>query len=306
MSRRRKIPCLTGSSFVQQTLRVVRKTWPRAAYRLSVLLLREHYDRLGLERGKLALTFDCDYSADSVAADEICRLLNQYKIKSSWAVIGALVKNAPSVYQKLANSGHELLNHTLTHPNNEVLRPDDSRNFARILPAERREEITRCHELVRNLLGYEMKGFRAPHFSMTTDVYQMLADCGYSYSSSRLYYLDPFVGGVHFTKEGVVELPLLAAPVAPFLVPATYFIYRAPTRLYTSEADFYQQFKALLEITSKERLATVIYFDPCDVVRFTKPVFEDYLKTALHSGLELCRMDEIASWLRERCEIEKR
>ena len=294
-------PCQPPNLLVQQAIRAGRKISRSAAYGLSLSRIERHYSRLGLQRGKLSLTFDCDYAEDSAAADEVRGLLDQHAIRTSWAVIGEWVKKFPDVYKRISASGHELLNHTLSHPNNEVLRPHDPRKFAGVSFRERRGEIIGCHEVVRDLLGYEMQGFRAPHFSMAKDVYTVLADNGYVYSSSRLYNVGPFLGGAHVTREGVVELPLLGPPVAPFSVPATYFLYRAPQRLYRDERDFYEQFRALLKITSEKKLVTVIYFDPCDVVRFREPKFEAYLRTALDSGLELCRMDEIAHWLRQHC-----
>lgn len=284
-----------------QGLRVGRKIFPRAAYRLSLSLFTERCRHMGLEQGKLALTFDCDYAEDSAAADSVRELLQRHNIRTSWAVIGEWVRRFPDVYRRLIDSGHELLNHTLTHPNNEVLRPRDSRRFSEVSVHERREEIVGCHRVIEDLLGYEMRGFRAPHFSMTADVYRILADNGYIYSSSRLYNVGPFVGGLHLTREGIAELPLWGPPVAPFLVPATYFLYRAPIRLYRNERDFYEQFKALLKMSSRRNLAMVVYFDPCDVVQLKEPSFETYLKAALDSGLQLSRMDEIALWLHERC-----
>ena len=285
----------------QQAIRLARKVSLPATYDVMLAAITQQHSHFGLDRGKLSLTFDCDIEQDSVAADTVREQLARLNIQSSWAVIGEWVRRFPEVYRRLLGSGHELLNHTLSHPSNQILRPIDNRKFADVSSAERRSEILGCHELVRRLLGYEMRGFRAPHFSMTNDVYKILAELGYIYSSSRLYNVGPFVGGVHLTREGIAELPLFGPPVPPFLVPATYSLYRAPKRLYKGEQDFYEQFKALLEITRQRKLVTVIYFDPCDVVCLRQPNFETYLRTALDSGLELCRMDEIARWLRERC-----
>lgn len=104
---------------------------------------------------------------------------------------------------------HELGNHTHTHPD----------RFGTLPPARMREEVHKAHEAIRDRLGSEPVGFRAPDYSYSPRSLAVLAEQGYIYDSSLLRcVLPPYMsregihrGGAPFVQGGIVELPILSS-----------------------------------------------------------------------------------------------
>jgi hypothetical protein len=76
--------------------------------------------------------------------------------------------------KELALAGHELGNHSETHPYDLVARA----------PGVLHEEIARTHDRLGELLGRAPAGFRAPGYNVTPGLFAALAEQGYRYDSS--------------------------------------------------------------------------------------------------------------------------
>ncbi len=74
----------------------------------------------------------------------------------------------------LAKAGHELGNHSHTHPY-EMARLDAGRVT---------EEVGRCDRILRQILGHPVAGFRAPGYDLSPAMIAELVRRGYSYDSS--------------------------------------------------------------------------------------------------------------------------
>ncbi|MBN98109.1 MAG: hypothetical protein CME16_02495 [Gemmatimonadetes bacterium] len=170
------------------------------------------------------LSFDCDFPRDIEVLPQLIKLLEDYGCRASFACIGRWVREFPDEHRALVAAGHELVNHTETHPN--LFHPDydyacveglSRRRFNQLTPSERREEIEQCHLTFAQILDYIPRGFRTPHFGHlhVEDVYPMLRDLGYLFSSSVL--ASGPVGGVPFkTSAEVWEFPVSPCPDHPF------------------------------------------------------------------------------------------
>ena len=110
----------------------------------------------------VSLSFDCDLPEDINALPKILRLLSDYKFKTSFACIGKWIEKYVDLHLRIIAEGHEIINHTYSHPNNETFNPNQRFNL--ITYEEREEEIIRCHEAINKLLNYTPIGFRVPHF----------------------------------------------------------------------------------------------------------------------------------------------
>ena len=64
-------------------------------------------------RPSLALTFD---DGPSEATPELLRLLERYRVQATFFVVGSNVQRLPSVLKETAAAGHEIGNHTWSHP----------------------------------------------------------------------------------------------------------------------------------------------------------------------------------------------
>jgi len=110
------------------------------------------------------------------AFDRIAEIVNRYNIKFSIYVIGKDLKD-PEVFARVrdwSHSGHEIGNHTWSHP----------MNLGALRKEEVREEIFRAHELITKCTGREPKGFISPAWSTSCNVAATLIELKYTYDTS--------------------------------------------------------------------------------------------------------------------------
>jgi polysaccharide deacetylase family protein (PEP-CTERM system associated) len=113
----------------------------------------------------------------SEATEPILRLLEQYKTKASFFILGEVAEKDPALVQSIYEKGHEIGCHGFSH---KPLWELDGELF--------RKELEDFHSVLRKILGeVEVKGFRAPTFSMddgTKWALKVLRDFGYRYDAS--------------------------------------------------------------------------------------------------------------------------
>ncbi|WP_335998670.1 polysaccharide deacetylase family protein [Halorientalis halophila] len=88
-------------------------------------------------------------------------------------VVSSVAEEYPEEVQALADAGFEIGSHTHSH-----------RLLSELSASERREELGRSRELLADVTGADVAGFRAPAFDITADHFDLLAETGYSYDSS--------------------------------------------------------------------------------------------------------------------------
>jgi peptidoglycan/xylan/chitin deacetylase (PgdA/CDA1 family) len=76
--------------------------------------------------------------------------------------------------RKWAESGHEIGNHTLTHP----------QNLAELSPKQIFKEIKQAHDIIGDCIGYAPKGFISPAWSYSPIQAEILTQLNYSYDTS--------------------------------------------------------------------------------------------------------------------------
>lgn len=96
---------------------------------------------------RVALTFHTD--GDLVLADEILRTLRQRDVPMTSFLVGEWLDANPDWGKRLLDDGHELANHTYTHP-----------TFATLAPDAMRDEIARTRDLLVRLTGSPGAYFR--------------------------------------------------------------------------------------------------------------------------------------------------
>lgn len=216
-------------------------------------------------------SFDCDYPADVEALPYTLKLLKKYSFKASFACVGHWIEKYPEEHKMVLEDGHEIVNHTYSHPDNEILNP--GRRFKEISREEKMEEIARCHRTCQDVLGYAPTGCRIPHFKnlFTADIYEVLKELGYGYSSSTLLTNTQSFGAPFIAEEGIVEFPLSTCPKHPFTVFDTWHSFNSPRLAYKlihrSEANYNELFKVLVNIGIETNSYINIYIDPANLLK---------------------------------------
>lgn len=240
--------------------------------------------RCGGKSACLTLSFDCDLPEDLEAAPRLLDRLKAGGVRACFACVGKWVERDPDLHRRMLAEGHEILNHSHTHPSNPLLHP--GRRFNELAPAEQEEEIARCHEACVRLLRCEPLGFRTPHFgnAHTDSVDEILERTGYRYSSSRPALRTPSFGAPYRSRGALLEFPLSFYPREPFQVFETWRYFRRPGAR-GSEEEFFRMFVFLLDLAIETNSYVNLYFDPMDVARFRD--FPRFLDAAKERGGDL-------------------
>lgn len=120
------------------------------------------------------------------ALPRLLELFDRFAIKTTLFVVGQDLSESAAGRELLgqaAAAGHELGNHSQTHPY----------ELSRLPRAEIEREIGDCHAALRSLQGRPPRGFRAPGYHLSPDLFDVLEAHGYRYDSSLMpappYYL---------------------------------------------------------------------------------------------------------------------
>ena len=114
----------------------------------------------------IALTIDAAWSADKTQF--ILDTLDRYGIKATFFLCGVWVKAYPDVVKEIAKRGHEIGNHSLTHP-----------HMNRISADEIRKELKDLDDRIEELTGTRCTLFRAPFGEYNDTVVSTVRDMGY-------------------------------------------------------------------------------------------------------------------------------
>ena len=99
---------------------------------------------------KISISFDAAWGADDT--EEIINILGKHQIKATFFVVGEWVDKYPEAVKALHNAGHEIQNHSDTHPHLTNLSKD-----------EIMEEIQKCNQKIETVTGIKPTLLRPPY-----------------------------------------------------------------------------------------------------------------------------------------------
>lgn len=115
---------------------------------------------------KIALTFDDGPSREYTA--EILDILREYGVKATFFVVGVNIEKAPDLLRRVVAEGHEIGNHTYSHPH---LQKMNSETLA--------TELARTDALIHRITGITPTLFRPPEGVVTSSVKTAAINGGY-------------------------------------------------------------------------------------------------------------------------------
>ena len=269
---------------------------------------------------QVALSFDLDYRADAEALPGLVALLGDLGVHATMFCIGRLAQDDPAPYAAAAAAGHEIANHTMTHPDNPVLNP--TREFWDLSQAEMEAEIGAAQDALEAATGTRPTGFRSPHFKDAWPLRAALeAFPEITYASSSLATRCPVPVPFVPAREGahgrlslcfpapdprpgdLLMIPLTACPGVRWSPFSSYLSIREPANPARGAglhglARFEALWRRMLA-AERERGFASIYFDPMDVMRGadTRAAFRRMLEHALEEGWALVPLCEVeARW----------
>jgi len=126
--------------------------------------------------------------------DRVLALFARHEVKATFFVLGWIAERYPQLLRCIVDAGHELASHGYAHV-----------RVTRQTPAEFYEDIRRTKQLLEDLAGTAVRGYRAASYSIgATNLWalEVLQRAGYAYSSS--------IYPIHHDLYGMPEAPRFA------------------------------------------------------------------------------------------------
>jgi polysaccharide deacetylase family protein (PEP-CTERM system associated) len=150
--------------------------------------------------------------------ETILSLFAESGARATFFTLGWIAERYPGLVKSIVAQGHELASHGYGH-----LRIQEQ------TPAEFTQDISRAKALLEDLSGTEVKGYRAPSFSIgqrTLWAFERIAQAGYRYSSSvypvrhDLYGMPDAPRFAYRPRADLLEIPVTTAAVLKRNLPA--------------------------------------------------------------------------------------
>ncbi len=173
-------------------------------------------------------------------------MLNRYQIKTTFFTLSELAEAAKEQILYAADSGHEIACHGKSHVRPVMLSIDKFTN-----------DIKEAKEVLSNLVGKEVVGYRAPCYSIDRTRYDIVMKAGFKYSSSKI----TFEGHPLYAKLNIED-------------------FEQPIQGVYHKDRFYE-----FELSTKRFLGREIPVSGGGYIRilpwvFMKPMISNYLKNA--------------------------
>lgn len=188
--------------------------------------------------------------------DRIMGIFDDAGVKATFFTLGCVAERVPDLIRRIADEGHELASHGYDH-----------KRVTSLTAEEFLADISRTKDLLEQIGGTQVLGYRAPSFSIgakTPWAHDLLQEAGHSYSSSIYpikhdHYGFPSAPRFPFRHRpgGLLELPLTTAIAGGRNLPGAgggYF--RLLPTAYSHWA---------INFVNKEQMPALFYFHPWEI-----------------------------------------
>ncbi|MGE4282217.1 MAG: polysaccharide deacetylase family protein [Clostridia bacterium] len=114
----------------------------------------------------IAISFDAAWGNEDT--EDLIRILDQYNVKTTFFVVGGWVDKYPESVKALSDAGHEVMNHSNTHPHMTQLSID-----------KMKEELKKCDDKIEAITGKKPFLFRPPYGDYNDKVVQTCREMGH-------------------------------------------------------------------------------------------------------------------------------
>ena len=220
--------------------------------------------------------------------DRILDLLAAQDTKATFFTLGWIAERYPQLVRRIVADGHELASHGYGHE-----RASDLSEAAFL------DDISRSKALLEDLGGVEVRGYRAPSFSIGTGnlwAYDCLARAHYRYSSS--------IYPIHHDHYGMPDAPRQAHQVRPGLLEVPITTVRLFNRNFPSSGGGYFRLLPyalsrwmLQHVNQSDGVAGIFYFHPWEIDPGQPRIAGISSKTRFRHYVNIGRMEQRLKWL---------
>jgi len=203
------------------------------------------------------------WSAQTLRADvqtrRILDLLDEHDVRATFFVLGWVAERHRALVREIHERGHEVAAHSYWH-----------KLVFEMKPEEFRSDLVHVRDLLQDLIGAPVIGYRAPTYSVTKEslwAHEILAEEGFAYSSSIFPILHDRYGIPEYTRFPVElrfgekklwEFPMTTLRVGRRNLPIAGGGYMRLLPVRTVAA-------ALAHVNNDERQPVIVYLHPWEV-----------------------------------------
>jgi polysaccharide deacetylase family protein (PEP-CTERM system associated) len=188
--------------------------------------------------------------------DRVLALLDARGIKATFFTLGWIAERHPKMVRRIGEGGHEIASHGYGHQRASDLGREE---FA--------HDVARAKKILEDIIGHEVRGYRAPSFSIGTGnlwAFDLLAGAGYRYSSS--------IYPIRHDHYGMPESPRFAYRLASGLLEVPVTTIRLMNRNLPSSGGGYFRLLPyalsrwmLRKVNAEDGEPAVFYFHPWEI-----------------------------------------
>lgn len=115
------------------------------------------------DKKQIAISFDAAWGNDDT--EELIEILKEYDVPATFFVVGAWVDKYPESVKQLSDAGHQIQNHSNTHP-----------NMPQLSASQMVDEIKACNEKIKAVTGKTPTLFRPPYGDYNNQTIKTLSD----------------------------------------------------------------------------------------------------------------------------------
>lgn len=192
--------------------------------------------------------------------ERLLALFDDYKAKATFFVLGYVAEKHPQLIRNIRAAGHEIASHGYAH---ELIYKQT--------PSQFKEDVSQAKSLVEDILGTNVKGYRAPSWSITPKslwAWEILQDLGFLYDAS-VFPIETYLYGLpsaprftyHPKVDGktlkLIEVPSSTVKILNKNIPfAGGFYFRALPYLVISQC---------IKIVNREGQPAIVYLHPREI-----------------------------------------
>ena len=142
------------------SISIIASNWEEAGFVFGTNIQNNNLPIYSVDKGEekiCAISFDAAWGNEDT--NELIKILDEYNIKTTFFVVGSWVDKYPESVKALSDAGHEIMNHSNTHP-----------HMTKISKEKMKEEIIKCSEKIKSITNKEPTLFRPPDGDYNSDV----------------------------------------------------------------------------------------------------------------------------------------
>lgn len=219
------------------------------------------------------------------------QLLDQFDRNGATATfffLGWVAERFPELVKEVARRGHEVASHGYSHT-----------RVHQQTPAEFTADVVKAKDLLEQLTGQAVPGYRAPSFSINKQsewAFQILHDIGHTYSSSTypvkhdLYGVPDWPQQPYLRPEGIWEIPMPTLTMVGRQLPIAGGGYFRLMPYWLSK-------RLIQRFVDQDLMPYMFYFHPWEIDHQQPRIAEAGRKSKFRHYVNLAKMEQKLDWL---------